>query len=394
MKQFFSILFLIFLSASLLAQTRKELEKEKEETLKEIQLSKELLEQTKAKKQSSIHRVSILNRGIRSRESLITTISAEINQIEDEMDDIEIEINKISSSIKKGKNEYAVIVYSIYKSHTDHDKLMYLLASESINQFYQRVKYMRYLTAYREKKINELELLIRNYEVKKAELEEIREVKVSLLGQKENESRTLARERNQRNNLIRSLAQDERKLKQKLAEKERIRKELEDEIRKVIEEEVKKRNSNNLFNTLTPEQKLAGRNFAQNKGKLPWPVDRGIITADFGLINHPVLRGVKIQNNGIDLSSAPNTKARAVFDGEVTKIVAILGANYTVLLMHGEYLTVYQNLVDLKVKAGDKISVKQEIGTIYTNQEENMAVLHFQVWKSKEILNPALWLSK
>jgi len=118
------------------------------------------------------------------------------------------------------------------------------------------------------------------------------------------------------------------------------------------------------------------------------------VTAEFGLIAHPVLRGVKIQNNGIDLSSSPGTKARAVFEGEVTKIVAILGANYTVLVMHGEYLSVYQNVIDLKVKAGDKLSVKQEIGTIYTNQEENMAVLHFQVWKGKEILDPELWISK
>ena len=112
------------------------------------------------------------------------------------------------------------------------------------------------------------------------------------------------------------------------------------------------------------------------------------------MISHPVLRDVKIQNNGIDFSSPPNTSARAVFDGEVTKIVAILGANYAVLVIHGEYLSVYQNIVELKVKAGDKLSVKQEIGTIYTNQEENMAVLHFQVWKGKEILDPELWISK
>ena len=179
-----------------------------------------------------------------------------------------------------------------------------------------------------------------------------------------------------------------------MAENERIRNQVENEIRKAIEEEARKRNTNDLYSTLTPEQKLAGRNFAQNRGKLPWPVNRGVITAEYGLISHPVLRGVEIQNNGLDISSSPGTRARAVFDGEVTKIVAILGANYTVLVMHGEYLSVYQNVIDLKVKAGDKISVKQEIGTIYTNQEENMAVLHFQIWKSKEILDPEIWISK
>jgi len=394
MKRYFFILVLAILSVNAAAQSREDLEKEKAQTLREIQVSKELLEQTTAKKQNSMRRVTVLNRGIKSRESLITTIGSEIGATEEEMDEIEIEIRRIENSIRKGKEEYARIVYSIYKSHTDYDKLMYLLASESINQFYQRVKYMRYLTSYREMKILELESLKSELENKNLELSEVRDLKVSLLGQKENENRTLARERNQRSNLIQTLAQDERRLRRKLAENERIRKEIEAEIRKAIEEEARKRNSKDLYSTLTPEQKLTGRNFSQNKGKLPWPVNRGVVTAEFGLIAHPVLRGVKIQNNGIDLSSSPGTKARAVFEGEVTKIVAILGANYTVLVMHGEYLSVYQNVIDLKVKAGDKLSVKQEIGTIYTNQEENMAVLHFQVWKGKEILDPELWISK
>ncbi len=394
MKRCFFILIMVLLSVGAMSQTREELEKKKASTLKEIQVSKELLEQTTARKQTSMRRVNVLNRGIRSRESLIVTIGAELNATEDEMREIEGEIHQIENTIRKGKEEYAVIVYSIYRSHTDYDKLMYLLASESINQFYQRVKYMRYLTSYREVKIKELESLKSELETRNSELSEVREVNISLLGQKENENRNLARERNQRSNLIQELAQNERKLRKQLQENERIRTKLESEIRKAIEEEARKRNTNDVYSALTPEQQLVGRNFAQNKGKLPWPVSRGLITAEFGLISHPVLRDVKIQNNGIDFSSPPNTSARAVFDGEVTKIVAILGANYAVLVIHGEYLSVYQNIVELKVKAGDKLSVKQEIGTIYTNQEENMAVLHFQVWKGKEILDPELWISK
>lgn len=394
MKRCLFIIIMLILSVGAFSQTRKELEKEKASALREIQLASELLEQTTAKKQNSIRRVTVLNRGIKSRQSLIVTIGSEIDATEDEMDEIEGEIRKIENTIARGKKEYAVIIYSIYRSHTDYDKIMYLLASESINQFYQRIKYMRYLTSYRELKIKELERLKSELVTKNKELKEVRNVKISLLSQKENENRNLARERNQRSNLIQTLAQDERRLRRKVAENERIRNQLENEIRKAIEEEARKRNTKDIYSTLTPEQKLAGRNFAQNRGKLPWPVSRGVITAEYGLISHPVLRGVKIQNNGIDITSSPGTKARAVYDGEVTKIVAILGANYAVLVMHGEYLSVYQNVIDLKVKAGDKISVKQEIGTIYTNQEENMAVLHFQVWKTKEILNPELWISK
>ncbi len=389
-----SILFFLFSSLALVGQSRQELEKEKNATLREIRISKELLEKTTERKKVSIRRVSVLNKGIRSRESLIFTIESEVRGIDTEMNDIESEIVQIEGAIKNGKEEYSSIIYSIYKNHTSYEKLMYMLASESINQFYQRVKYLKYLTDYREKRIIELKLLMNELLKKNKELGIKREIKLSLLGEKENESIILARERNQRNNIIQQLAQDEKGLRKKLAEKERIRKELEDKIRKAIEAEVKKRSSSNLFNALTPEQKLNGKNFEQNRGRLPWPVDRGVITAEFGLINHPVLRGVKINNNGIDISSTPNAEARAVFAGEVSKIFAILGANYTILVMHGEYLSVYQNVIDLKVKAGDKISVKQELGTIYTDQEENMAVLHFQIWKEKQILNPSLWLSK
>jgi len=392
--RYLAILILVFSSLTIMGQSRQELEKEKSETLREIKISKELLEKTTEKKMVSMRRVTVLSKGIRSRESLISTIESELRGIDNEMDDIEKEVGQIEAAIKNGKEEYSSIIYSVYKNHTSYEKMMYMLASESINQFYQRIKYLKYLTDYRERKIVELEQLMSDLLEKNNELGIKREDRLSLLGEKEIESRTLARERNQRNSIIQQLAQDEKTLRRKLAEKERIRNELENEIRKAIEAEAKKRSGSNLYNTLTPEQKLNGKNFEQNRGRLPWPVDRGIITAEFGLINHPVLSGVKINNNGIDISSAPNSSARAVFDGEVTKIFAILGANYTVLVMHGEYLSVYQNLIDLKVTAGDKISVKQEIGTIYTDQGENMAVLQFQIWKEKKILNPSFWLSK
>jgi septal ring factor EnvC (AmiA/AmiB activator) len=272
--------------------------------------------------------------------------------------------------------------------------MMYLLASENINQFYQRIKYLKYLKEYRERKVLELENLMAEKEKTSAEMLRARNEKASLLTEKEAENRQLVRERNQRSNIINQLAQDEQKLRRDIQEKERIRKELEDKIRKIIEEEAKKSSSNTPFTSLTPEQKLLGNSFLANKGRLPWPVERGVVTADFGLINHPVLSGVKISNNGIDISTAPGGKARAIFDGQVSSVFAILGANYAVIIQHGEYLSVYQNLVDLKVKAGDKVITKQEIGTIHADPDENMAVLHLQIWKSKEIMDPKFWLSK
>lgn len=385
---------LIVCQVSIFGQSKNELEQQKQSTLKELEIARELLEKTKNQKENSVRRVALLDRGISRRNNLIETIVSEINLIDNEINTLEAEIEEINRNIEKGKEEYAKLIYSIYRNHTDEEKMMYLLASENLNQFYQRIKYLKYLKDYRERKVNELELLTLNKQDKADELLRTRNEKAALLTEKETESRQLVRERDQRNSIIRQLAQDERKIRREIQEKERIRKELEDKIRKIIEEEARKSAGNTLVTSLTPEQKLIGNSFMQNKGRLPWPVERGVITARYGLIDHPVLSGVKINNNGIDITTAPDQKARAIFDGEVTSVFAILGANYAVIVMHGEYISVYQNLEKLKVKAGDKVVTKQELGTIHSDAEDQTAVLHLQVWKSKEILDPENWLSK
>lgn len=394
MKKLLSIVLLFGLFFTARGQSKNELEQKKESTLQELNLARELLEKTQNKRENTMKRVSLLNKGISSRETMISTIQNELDLVEEEIESLESEISMLEKQIKKGREEYAEILYSIYKNHTEEEKMMYLLASEDINQFYQRVKYLKYLKNYREKKIEELEDMILQKEKLTGDLLKSRNEKAGLLKEKEDENRELVRERDDRNRLVRQLSQDERRIQREIAEKEKIRKELEDKITKIIEEEARKRSSTNLASSLTPEQRLLGNNFLQNKGRLPWPVERGVITADFGLINHPVLAGVKINNNGIDISTNPGHKARAVFDGEVTSVFAILGANYAVIIMHGEYLSVYQNLVDLKVKGGDRVVTKQELGTIHADPNEDVAVLQFQVWKSKEILDPKMWLSK
>ncbi len=394
MKILFFILFFIIISFSGSGQTKAELEDRKNSTLREIEMAKELLDKTESQKESTIKKVAVLNRGINSRANLISNINEEIGLLDQQINDLESEIKNLDANIRKGKDEYAKIIYAIYKNHTEEEKMMYLLASDDINQFYQRIKYLKYLKDYRERKVIELESLMAEKETRSDEMLRVRNEKGALLQEKESENRVLVRERNHRNNMIMQLAQEGKQIRKQIEEKERIRKELEEKIRKLIEEEARKSSSNTLVTSLTPEQKLIGNSFLQNKGRLPWPVERGIITAEFGLIDHPVLKGVKISNNGIDISTTPGSMARAVFDGEVSRVFAILGANYVVIIMHGEYLSVYQNLVDLEVKAGDKVTTKQVLGKIHADAVEDMAVLHLQVWKSKEIVDPKLWLSK
>jgi murein hydrolase activator len=386
----------LFLSASIfvLGQDRAELERMKQEAIQELEIAKELLDKTRSQRTKTIKHVSLINKGIESREEIIKSISREIEWMDNEIIELEREIGRLEQEVKQGREEYARIIYSIYKNHTEEEKFMYLFASENLNQFYQRLKYMKYLKEYREEKVQELEGLIKELENKTKEIIRIRSEKASLLKEKEAENRKLISERNERNGLVRRLSQDEQRIRRQIQEKERISRELEEQIKKMIEEEAKKRSANTLLSSLTPEQKLLGDNFLSNKGRLPWPVERGVITSKFGIVNHPILSGVKISNNGVDISAISGTKGRAIYDGEVTSIFAILGANYAVIVMHGEFISVYQNLVELKVKVGDKVKAKQELGTIHSDANENMAVLHLQIWRSKEILNPDEWLSK
>ncbi len=392
MKSGILILIVCFVQVFSYAQTKSELESRKQSTQKDLDIAKELLEKTTVQKQNSIQRLSILNRGIQARQDLIGSVTTEIELLDTSIMHLESEITRLNKTIEVGKEEYADIIYSIYKNHTEEDKLMYLLASEDLNQFYQRIKYMKYLKDYREMKINELKEMTDKLEDRTQELVQLRNGKTKLLDEKENENRKLLSEREERNRMVSRLSQEEQKIRREIQEKERIRKELEERIRKLIELEASKSASKTLISSLTPEQKLVGNNFLQNKGRLPWPVERGIVTADFGEIPHPVIPGVLIPNNGIDITTNPGEKARAIFDGEVTSVFAILGANYAVIIMHGEYLSVYQNLVDLQVKAGDKVVAKQVIGTIHADND--VAVLQLQIWKSKDILDPKDWLSK
>ena len=152
-----------------------------------------------------------------------------------------------------------------------------------------------------------------------------------------------------------------------------------------------KKEKNNVF--LNPKKKLISNEFSKNRGLLPWPSAQGLLTGKYGEQNHPVLKGIKISSNGIDINTVPGSDVRSVFNGEVTKVIAILGANYTVIIKHGEFRTVYQNLINIKVKAGDKVVAKEVIGTVFTDQD-NTTKLHFELWKDKQTLDPELWLSK
>jgi len=383
-------LFAFFVSG----QSKEDLQQQKQKAYDDLKLTRDLMEKTSAKRSSSVKQLRLLQNGINARAGLISTMESELNLMDRSIQETEVNIGQLTSDNKKNKEEYARLIYFAYRNHTEYEKLMYILAGATISQSYQRYKYLKYISAYRVRKANEIDSLIVELDLQKDQLNLFRNEKLLALEEKEVEQEKLLGQRSRRRSMVNDLKRKESELRKEISEKERITKALESRIREIIEEEARKANSANIYAALTPEQELLGKDFRKNKGKLPWPVEQGIVTGAYGKNEVPGLRGSSVQNNGIDITSSPGTEVRAVFEGQVTKVFAILGANYTVLIRHGEFLSVYQNLVNVRVKTGDKVLTKERLGEAFTDEKENVASVHFEVWQERTILNPEEWISK
>jgi len=395
MRRALAYIFMQFLLAGILSgQTKDELQEQKHKSYDDLKLASDLMEKTASQRSSSVKQLRILQQGINARASLIATLESEINLLDRGMNETQTTIEQLSSDNEKNKEEYARLIYYAYRNHTEYEKIMYILAGATISQSYQRYKYLKYISDYRVQKANEIDSIIVELNQQRNQLSLLKNEKLMALAEKADEQEKLVGQRSQRTAMVNSLKRKESQLREEIRVKERIARDLEAKIREIIEEEARRTNSANIYASLTPEQELVGKDFKKNRGKLPWPVEKGIITAGYGRQEIPGLRGSSVQNNGVDISSTPGTEVRAVFEGEVTKVFAILGANYTVLIRHGEFLSVYQNLVNVRVKTGDKVLTKERLGEAFTDENEDLASIHFEVWQERTILNPEEWISK
>ncbi|NTV84365.1 MAG: peptidoglycan DD-metalloendopeptidase family protein, partial [Bacteroidales bacterium] len=228
--------------------------------------------------------------------------------------------------------------------------------------------------------------------------------KNALLSSEERQRQQMTIEREEKNKTVKTLSKKEKELQKTLKEKEAAAKKLQQAIQDIIAEEIrlaneraKKAGGVSLKTgefALTPEEKVISDNFLNNQGKLPWPVDKGIISSTFGEHPHPVLKNVKTRNNGIDIMTESGTEARAIFSGVVTRVMNVPNNNNVIIIRHGEFLSVYSNLDQVYVKIGEKVSTKQKIGTVFTNKTDSKTELHFEVWQSKTLLNPEVWLAR
>jgi septal ring factor EnvC (AmiA/AmiB activator) len=289
------------------------------------------------------------------------------------------------------KSDYARAVLNSYKSEKQNPELVYILSARDFNQGYKRLKYLQQVTKFRRKESEIIMELKDQIQTTKNRLQNDLSRLSDLKSKEEQQKSLLQTEQERKQEMVKSLSKKERQLQKELKEKKRIADKIEKEIARIIEVE----KNRTVKSENTPEQKLIGESFAENKGRLPWPVEKGIITSQFGIQKHPILKYVTENNIGIEITSLGKTSVRSIFKGEVANVFSIKGANMAVIIRHGKYLTVYQNVVDLKVKKGDKVETKQIIGNVFCETENgNKAILKFMIFEEKEKLDPETWISK
>lgn len=384
------ILFLIIFR-TLPAQTRKELEEQRRKTLEEIGYVDNMIRETEKQKSSGLNDIRIIGNKLNLRERVLIGIVEEVDLLQERISTNELAIELMKTDLEILRKQYAETIIASHKTSMDFPEISFLLSAEDFNQGYKRLKYLQQMAQFRRdeaEKISELKFQI---ESTKKRLEDDLANLTHLRSNEQNQKNLLIQEQERKRRLINGLTSRERQLRNELESKKRIAKNIEAEINKLIEEERRK----SLMEAITPEMKLISNNFIENKGKLPWPVEKGIITEKFGEHDHPVLTYVKENNPGIEITSSGKTFVRAIFKGEVVRIFAIPGANMSIIIKHGRYYSVYQNIINVRVKKNEMVETMQTIGEVYSDPGKGgTSVLKFMIFDEKEKVDPELWITK
>lgn len=385
--------FMAFVTVANGQNGRKELERKKSSLKKDIAYKNKLLKETSRNKKNSLNQLRLLNNKIREREELIATITSEVNIIDDEINENKDQIAVLKKDIENLKAEYAEMIRFAYKNRSDYDKVMFVFASEDFNQAYKRIKYLQQYSEYRKRQAAAIKRMEETLTEEVSELEKRKEDKQQLLKNKSSEKSSLAEEKKEQQAVYKGLKSKEKQLKKQIKKKEQERRAIQKAIERIIKEAIRrssKKSNRSLADT--PESKALAASFTSNKGKLPWPVKKGVITERFGVHAHPILKHIKVNNNGVTISTENGGQARAVFTGEVSRVLVIPGAGKAIIIRHGDYLTVYGNLSDVYVSSGDKVKTKQVLGTVGTSDGKTSIQFEIHKGQSAEALNPAYWL--
>lgn len=396
-----SLFFLLFLSLGFQianAQTnREELEKRRIELRNEISRINELRISNQKKERSVLGQVEDLNQQIKSTEDLIKLTNQQANLLTREISTNTNKIGELRKELEKLKEDYARMIEKSYKSKSQQSRVMFLLSSRNFLQAYKRLQYMKQYTNYRKQQGEEIKANTAELQKLNARLVQQKEEKEKLIAENRKTRADLEKNRKSQQTLMATIRKREGEFASQIRSKQNEIDEIDRAIDKMIRESIAKANKESGSTSrstyeLTPAAKALAADFNNNKGKLPWPVQSGVVTMRFGKQPHPVVKSVMVNNNGVRIDTDKGGKARAVFNGTVSEVQAVKGANQAVMVRHGDYITIYNNLEEVFVKRGDKVTTEQEIGRVATSRTTGKTTLHFLLYKNDQKMDPADWI--
>lgn len=391
-------------------QSKKaELTNEKKKLEQEIAQQRALLKQTQKNRKASLREMQLISSQVKKQEKLIATINGEISCIEGEIASNSQEIRQLENRLDVLKKNYAQAVYITYKYRNVLNKASFIISANSISQAIRRIRYLQEYSAVLKKDVRQIMETQQTLHKKEEDLQLSMHNKQQLLQDGNRKKEQLAKQQQEKNRIVSNLKKQEGQIQKEINKKIERQKAVNAAINKIIKEEIAKSSRNAAKTTsksgstapaatpahmtLTPTESALASDFESNKGKLPWPVERGSIVTPFGPYSHSEISSIRIPNDGINIATEKGGKVRAVFNGTVSG-VATIGESKVVIIRHGNYLTVYSNLGEVYVQKGSKVTTKQTIGSVYTEAGENSAELHFEIRKESTPLNPGLWIKR
>ena len=401
-----ALIFTLLLTSLAFGQTKKsreQLEKDKLEIQKRLKEFDAILKQTTTTKKTSIKELNAITNQFQSQNRLVNTIDREVTLLSSEIFETENQIAALEKQLSELKAEYGRMIYTSSKLNRGLSIVAFVFSSANFNQLYMRLKYLRQYTDSRKQQAAQIEKVSTDLANKRLQLDETKEKKVQVLVEEKTEKENLEKMRQEQQGLVNTLSKKERDIQKQITATKKQQEQLNRMIKSAIEAEIKlaeaaakkeKSTTTKKAGTsmpMTPEAAALSTSFAGNKGKLPWPVEQGIVSQRYGTYPHPSLKGITLENDGIDIRTQPNANVRAVFDGVVSRVTTIPGYGNTLIIKHGEYFTMYSRLKTITVTAGQTVKAKGVIGQVATNAE-GIAEVHFQTWKGLQIMDPATWI--
>ncbi len=415
-KYSYTILFLLVSLVSFGQLTQEQLEQRKAQLQEEIREKELMLQDVRKKEKSAVKLLDIQKQKIGLKEKLINTTAKQTKLLSDDIYTNQLKINQLKKELVVLKEDYAAMILKSYKSRSQQSRAMFLLSSENFTQAYKRLQYMKQYANYRKMQVEEIKEKTTKLDVYNQTLSGQKTEKEKLLSEQEQQKQDLVKEKAEQEKIANSLKKSKNQIATEIKQKQKESKKIDAQINRLIKEAIAEANrkaaaakvkANPKTTTaaetksiqtsakivLTPEALLVSNNFKANKGRLPWPVEKGAITLGYGKQAHPVYKSLEINNSGLEITTESGSNARAVFSGEVIKVIVISPVNKAVMIQHGDYFTIYQNLSSILVAPGEKVSTKQSIGKIRTNPE-GKAVLKFMISQNTTYINPSSWLNR